>query len=105
MAASPDSVCRGARFRCPGHALGQAAAGVVRGECRESGCSVASAFASAAGAGGLVEWPVVDGLAEVDLPRFREAAGGVPGVQPDEVVSDEREGEQGGRRGEAGHPG
>ncbi len=41
---------------------------------------------------------------EVDLPGFGPAADGVPGVEPDEVVAYEGEGEQGGRRGEAGHP-
>lgn len=51
--------------------------------------SVASLFASAAGAGGLVERSVVDGLTEVDLPRLGSPASGVPRVQADEVVTDE----------------
>lgn len=60
--------------------LGQAVADIVRGESRALDCSVASTFASPAGAGGLVEWSVVDGLAEVDLPRLGEPAYRVPGV-------------------------
>ena len=64
--------------------------------------SVAAAFASAAGPGGLVERPVVCGLSEVHLPWFGEAALGVPGVQDDEVVPDECDGHEHGGRDEAG---
>jgi len=64
--------------------------------------SVGSAFASAAGPGGLVEGSVVDGFAEVDLPWFGESALGVPGVQDDEVVPDECDGHEHGGRDEAG---
>ena len=47
---------------------GQAGVGSVWGEWFGLGRSVGLASASAAGPGGLVEWSVVDGLAEVDLP-------------------------------------
>ena len=53
------------------------------------GRSVGRAPASAAGPGGLVEWSVVDGLPEVDLPRLGSPASCVPRVQADEVVSDQ----------------
>ena len=69
---------------------------------RELDRSVAASFASASGAGGLVEWSVVDGLAEVDLPGFGLSAYGVPGVEADEVVADERDGHEHGCRDEAG---
>lgn len=46
------------------------------GEWREIDRSVAASFASASGAGGLVERSVVDGFAEVNLPRFGSAADG-----------------------------
>lgn len=51
-------------------------------------------LASAPGPRGLVEWPVVDGFAEVDLPGFGSTSDGVPGVESDEVVADEGDGEQ-----------
>jgi hypothetical protein len=57
----------------------------------EQDLSVVSAFASTAGPGGRVEWSVVHRLTEMDLPRLGSSACGVPGVQADEVVSDEGE--------------
>jgi len=56
--------------------------------------SVGLALAPAAGAGGLVEGPVVDGFAELDLPGLRETSGGVPSVKSDDVVADVGDGEE-----------
>ena len=64
--------------------------------------SVGRASASAAGPGGLVEGPVVDGLPEMDLPLFRSPACGVPGVEADEVVADEGDGHEQGCGDESG---
>jgi hypothetical protein len=47
---------------------GQAGSGSLLGDWFGLGRSVALVSASAAGSCGLVEWSVVDGLAEVDLP-------------------------------------
>ena len=51
---------------------------------------------------GLVEGPVVDGLPEMDLPGLGSAACGVPGVEADEVVADEGDGQEQCRRDEPG---
>ena len=66
------------------------------------GRSVALVSASASGPGGLVEWSVVDGLAKVDLPGLGSSACGVPGVEADEVVTDEGDGQEQCGRGESG---
>lgn len=56
--------------------------------------SVAASFASAAGAGGLAERSVVHGFAEVHLPGLGSTSDNVPGVEPEEGVADEGDGEQ-----------
>ena len=90
------------RYCCLEPVSEQAGAASVLGEWFWLGRSVASVSASASGAGGLVEWSVVDGLAEVDLPGFGLSAPGVPGVEADEVVADERDGHEHGCRDESG---
>ena len=90
------------RFRCLGPVSGQAGAAVVWGEWLGLGRSVGRAPASAAGSGGLVEGPVVERLPEVDLPGFGSSASGVPRMQADEVVPDERDGHEQGSCGEPG---
>ena len=60
------------------------------------------ALAAAAGAGRLLQGPVVDRLAKVCLPRLGEASCGVPGVQADEIVPDEVDGQEQCRRDEPG---
>jgi hypothetical protein len=82
-------VCPGADFRCLAPLLGQAVADALLGWWLGLELPVASAFAPTAGEGGLVEWPVIDGLAKVDLPECGSAAEVVPGVQTDDVVADE----------------
>lgn len=99
--ADADFVCRGAdfavraRYRAGWRCLSA-------GQWFWLGRSVAMVSASASGPGGLVEWSVVDGLPEMDLPRFRSAACGVPGVEADEVVPDECDGHEHGCRDKSG---
>ncbi len=90
------------RYCCLEPVSEQAGAASVLGEWFWLGRSVASVSASASGPRGLVEGPVVDGLPEMDLPGLGSAAPGVPGVEADEVVADERDGHEHGCRDEAG---
>ena len=66
------------------------------------GRSVGRASASAAGSGGLVEGPVVDGFSEMDLPGLGSSACGVPSVEADEVVADQGDGQEYSGRDESG---
>ena len=89
-----DWVCRGAGFAVSGRFSGRLAPPPYWVEWFWLVRSVGLAFATAAGPGGLVEWSVVQRLTEMDLPRIQSSAFGVPGVQADEVVPDESDGEE-----------